>query len=171
MPQYVNPYNRQTGRDPMRPQQPMNPGPMNNWRPYEPEPQPQYIPLAGGRWVDTPDEIRPNEVPMDSQIYFFPQSDYKCIYAKIWTQDGRLMTYRFLPEENQPSAQPNPQSGTDTSLLEQTLKSFGSAIDARLNALESRIGDILTPFVNPPTAPKSAKKGNNPKSEPKEESE
>ena len=172
MPQYTNPFNRQTGRDPMRPSQPMNPGPMNNWRPYEPEPQPQYTPLAGGRWVDSPNEILPKEVPMDSQIYFFPQTDYSCIYAKIWTQDGRLMTYRFLPEENQPVTQPNPQSGMSMDVLEQTLKSFGSAIDARLNALESRIGDILTPFATPPAPLKSVRKGTTPKSEPtKEEAE
>lgn len=174
MPQYTNPYNRQTGRNPMSDCR-MQPGPMNNWRPYEPEPQPQYIPLAGGRWVDSPDEILPKEVPMDGQIYFFPQTDYQCIYAKIWTQDGRLMAYRFLPEKNEPVAQPNPQSGISQDVIAQTLNRFGSAIDARLDAFESRIDDIFNQLAAPPVTPlKSQKKATavspKPSSETKEES-
>lgn len=174
MPQYTNPYNQQTGRSPMGDNR-MQPGPMNNWRPYEPEPQPQYVPLAGGRWVDSPDEILPKEVPMDGQIYFFPQTDYQCIYAKIWTQDGKLMMYRFLPEKNEPVTQPNSQSGISNDVITQTLTNFGSAIDARLDALESRINDILSLFTTPAAPPKSQRKGNlntqKPAPEPKEEAE
>lgn len=121
-----------------------------NWRPYVPEPAPQIIPVSG-RWVQNAEEIRPNEVPMDGGLYFFPQQDYQCIYAKVWSQDGQLLTYRFLPEKKEET--PLPASQNDD--LQNTLNAFGSAIDQRLAAFEQRMNDILGPFT---TSTESAKK-------------
>lgn len=79
---------------------------------YSPTPtlptMPTY-PTLPGRTVMNPDDVRPNEVPMDGSVSFFPMNDYSCIYAKIWGNDGQLKTFKFVPEkvpeqkEEQPS--------------------------------------------------------------------
>lgn len=119
-----------------------NPGfdPMQSgWRPYEaPPPAPMPIPVQG-RWVTSPDEILPKEVPMDNQLYLFPQEDYQCIYGKIWTKNGQLMTFRFLPEKNETPATTQNQSPD----ISQTLNGFANAIDQRLATFEQRMNEAL----------------------------
>lgn len=150
MAQFTNPFNTQNGMMSSQSGMPRRDGTQTvqnwdqqNWIPYTPEPLPQFVPVSG-RWVENPNEIKPNEVPMDGGLYIFPQSDYQCIYAKVWTQDGRLMTYRFLPEKNEQRPQSQPSSDD---LVKDTLNSFGSAIDQRLASFEQRINDILAPFT------------------------
>lgn len=146
MAQYVNGYNSQNGmmsRQPPAPPQPPPNWDQQNWRPYTPEPVPQTIPV-NGRWVENANEIMPKEVPMDNQVYFFPQNDYKCIYAKVWSQDGRLMTFRFLPEKNETPV--STQQASDEA-IRNTLTAFGSAIDQRLASFEERINAALAPLA------------------------
>lgn len=69
----------------------------------------QPIPSLSGRMVTSPQEIRPNEVPMDGSVSFFPSSDGSYIYAKFWGPDGNIQTRVFVPE------QPVSMEGTQTS--------------------------------------------------------
>lgn len=74
--------------------------------PQQPMPQNQ-MPQQGfrGRVVEDIEEVVANEVPMDGTVSFFPKSDYSCIYAKIWGGDGKISTFKFVPEK-----QPDPKA-------------------------------------------------------------
>ncbi len=70
---------------------------------------PSVIP---GRPVKTIDDVKPNEVPMDGTICFFPLSDMSYIYAKQWGSDGKLETVpyqRVQTPTSDSSAQQEPQ--------------------------------------------------------------
>lgn len=62
----------------------------------QPQPIPQMV--ISGKWVNDLSDISPGDVPMDRGVHIFPKSDYSCIYAKIWDQNGVLQTYKFVPE-------------------------------------------------------------------------
>lgn len=51
--------------------------------------QPSYS-VIPGRIVNTPDEIRPNEVPNDGSIAVFPLNDGSAVYLKYFTGEGRI---------------------------------------------------------------------------------
>ena len=65
-----------------QPQYPAVPGigsvPMN---------RPRTIP---GRMIYSPDEIMPQEVPMDGSVSLFPMHDWSCVYGKWWTSNGQI---------------------------------------------------------------------------------
>ncbi len=58
--------------------------------------QPQRIPIGiPGRVVKNPNEIRPNDVPMDGSPSYFPTDDGNYIFAKCWNSDGTIRTVRY----------------------------------------------------------------------------
>lgn len=59
--------------------------------------QPSYS-VIPGRIVNTPDEIRPNEVPNDGSIAVFPLNDGSAVYLKYFTGEGRINTVKFTLE-------------------------------------------------------------------------
>ncbi len=70
---------------------------MNNFQ-QNPNFQSQKIPGGiPGKIISNPGEIAPNEVAMDGSMCIFPLSDYSTIYAKQWTQDGKIRTIEFVP--------------------------------------------------------------------------
>lgn len=65
-----------------------------------------YIP---GRGVNSPDEVKPFEVPMDSPLSVFPNNNRKQIYVKYWDGNGGIVTDTYnLVEEDKPSDQNPP---------------------------------------------------------------
>ncbi len=74
-----------------QPQYPAVPGigsvPMN---------RPRTIP---GRMIYSPDEIMPQEVPMDGSVSLFPMHDWSCVYGKWWTSNGQIQTVKFVLEK------------------------------------------------------------------------
>lgn len=127
---YGNPYNpyltnQMNGMFPQN-----NPGftpptPQNFQNPV-PNMQP---PSIRGRLVQSVEEIRPNEVPMDGSVSYFPQSDLSCIYAKQWQPNGTIATQRYVLDiPKQPDAQPEQNSMNE--ILEKL-----SNIQQRLDAL------------------------------------
>lgn len=48
---------------------------------------PRTIP---GRMIYSPDEIMPQEVPMDGSVSLFPMHDWSCVYGKWWTSNGQI---------------------------------------------------------------------------------
>lgn len=80
---------------------------MQQYQPQQlqpPQPQPQSVPPyraptgLAGRMVNSSEEITPNEVPMDGSVSLFPKSDFSCIYAKAWNQDGTIKTVCYVPQ-------------------------------------------------------------------------
>lgn len=51
-----------------------------------------------GHLVASPDEIKPNDIPMNGQAAYFPSQDGKVIYAKAWNTDGSIATVRYVAE-------------------------------------------------------------------------
>lgn len=45
-----------------------------------------------GRVINTLEEVKPQEVPMDGSIGIFPTGDYSKIYTKYWDANGRICT-------------------------------------------------------------------------------
>ena len=55
-------------------------------------------PTLTGHLVTSPDEIKPNDIPMNGQAAYFPSNDGKVIYAKAWNTDGSIATVRYVAE-------------------------------------------------------------------------
>ena len=58
--------------------------------------RPMTIP---GRMIYSPDEIMPQEVPMDGSVSLFPMHDWSCVYGKWWTSNGQIQTVKFVLEK------------------------------------------------------------------------
>lgn len=91
-----------------------------------PRPQtvrPSYIP---GKMVNSPQDIVPQEVPMDGSAAVFPSSDLSCIYLKAWGSDGLIKTFRYVPEVPE-EAKKSPEATFQETILE------------RLNSIEELV--------------------------------
>lgn len=133
-----------------------------NWREVQGSQQTQmYIPFRGMS-ISDPSEIKPKDIPMDGQMSFFPMNDYSCIYAKVWTDDGRLRTFRFIPEIEQAPAETvqhetfNPQELADSVIapMEEKLGAF----DKRFDKMEKSIASILNQLSSSKETSKEAAK-------------
>ena len=98
--------------------------------PYVPAPTYQPQPMNQtrqqgilGHMVSNPNEITPQEIPMDGSISLFPMQDGSAVIGKFWDSNGQIKTIRFIPEnvEQTPSDDPF------------------AAINARFDALENLI--------------------------------
>lgn len=81
-----------------------------------------------GRVVSSPNEITPNEIPMDGSVSLFPTNDYSAIYAKAWNANGQIETVKFVvskPEE------------VTTEKSDIGIKAALDAINARLDKIEA----------------------------------
>ena len=84
----------------------------NTYQPYIPQ-VPTVTPTVTqptltGHLVASPDEIKPNDIPMNGQAAYFPSNDGKVIYAKAWNTDGSIATVRYVAE----SAEETPSQPT-----------------------------------------------------------
>lgn len=77
-----------------------------------------------GRTVNNENEIRPDEVPMDGSVAFFPQADRSCIYAKYWNNNGLIdkRVYVLAPMEGE-------VQNTPANNLEMMYKELSNKID------------------------------------------
>lgn len=121
---------------------------VRGWKTFTPEPTPPPVRMLDGYWVESYNDIKPKDVPMDGGMHFFPQFDNSCIYAKLWTNDGQLLSFRFLPEKIEPPQQDSSQDINDilkgyeivTKRQAEQLAEFGRKLD-----------DIYDTIVNPVT--------------------
>lgn len=86
------PYDNSSNQQASRPQLP------NTNQNQQTAPLPVGI---SGRTVNSVEEIKPNEVPMDGSISLFPMHDYSAIYAKQWSTDGLINTVKYIPDTSQ----------------------------------------------------------------------
>ena len=94
--QYWNPYsngpvNYSNGTTPY--QQPNNYGYSQSGTPSMNSQQ------YGAKMVNSASEIMPNDVPMDGRMYLFMLVDGSRIFGKRWSQEGRLETTVYSPEQ------------------------------------------------------------------------
>ena len=76
-----------------------------------------------GRMITSPDQITPQEIPMDGSISLFPMQDGSAVIGKFWDSNGQIKTIRFVPENVEQPRQQDPFV----------------AINERLDTLESLI--------------------------------
>ena len=98
--------------------------------PYVPAPtyQPQTVNQSRpqgvlGHMITSPDQITPQEIPMDGSISLFPMRDGSAVIGKFWDSNGQIKTIRFIPENVEQPQQQDPFA----------------AINARFDALENLI--------------------------------
>lgn len=138
-----NMFNGQTVTQPM----PMQQNNMQDWKPYSPVPVRAIV----GRWVNNFDEIKPQDVPMDGSISLFPQSDNTCIYAMMWSNDGKIVPYRFVPEKNEQPTQQQIAMPPEMGNIIQGYEAIATNVADRLAALEGRLDDIYNSISQPVT--------------------
>ena len=73
--------------------------------------------------ISNPNEITPQEIPMDGSISLFPMQDGSAVIGKFWDNNGQIKTIRFIPENVEQPRQQDPFA----------------AINERLDTLESLI--------------------------------
>lgn len=50
-----------------------------------------------GRMVKSDTDISPSDVPMDGFSSYFPAEDGSCIYVKMWDNNGKIQTRKYIP--------------------------------------------------------------------------
>lgn len=88
-----------------------------------------------GRVVTSPDDIMPNEVPMDGTPSFFPKDDFSCIYGRKWMPDGRIVPVTFVPQIEAPA---DPEVNQNGGQMEEILAKLTS-IEALINSLPATV--------------------------------
>ena len=126
------------------------------WRDISQPPMSQHIPFRGMS-IHDPADIKPMDIPMDGHMSFFPMDDYSCIYAKVWSNDGVLRTFRFFPETiEQVEAPVQAQLSTEelvnqfTSMVDESMERFGSRLDILQDQLNG-FRTAITALSIPPT--------------------
>lgn len=108
------------------------------------QPQQQVQPRQSylqGRMVESENDIKPNEIPMDGTVTFFPKSDLSCVYGKTWTQDGVLKPLKFVREEDIPQPKEEaPSQSFDPAILSDLVEQVVN------DKLQSIVQDYLTPI-------------------------
>lgn len=61
-----------------------------------------------GHMVSNPNEITPQEIPMDGSISLFPMQDGSAVIGKFWDNNGQIKTIRFVPENVEQPQQQDP---------------------------------------------------------------
>ena len=84
-----------------------------------------------GRMISNPNEITPQEIPMDGSISMFPMQDGSAVYGKFWDSNGQIKTIRFVPENNGEQPQQNDPF---------------AVINGRLDDLENLIKQRVKPY-------------------------
>lgn len=96
------------------------------------QPQPQQLSVIPGRAINSPDEIKPNEVPNDGSFGVFPMADQSAIYLKGWGSEGLIKTLKYVQAvETEVTAQP--QNMTDLSDEIAQIKEALTDIQAQLH--------------------------------------
>lgn len=86
-------------------------------------------PAIPGRFVNSPSDISPNEIPTDGSLCLFPKSDYTCIYARQWGQNG-IIEATFVPENRELPQQ---------TIVQQTAPIDFSEVNERLDKIEKML--------------------------------
>lgn len=94
------------------------------------------------RIIKSPDEIRPDEVPMSGDIRLFLQEDLSTIYGKRWTNNGTVENLRFILEKNDQNEVRSSNDSSNKIPTEAALfEKISEMIDEKLNHLFGESND------------------------------
>lgn len=81
-----------------------------------------------GRFINSIDEVKPGEIPMDGSIGLFPQADASCIYVKAWKSDGTINTIKYVPAVE-----------AEAAVVQESQNPLNQEILTRLDAIEKSL--------------------------------
>lgn len=127
-------------------QPPTIPGPTTMNQPV----QQQQLTFVQGRVVESEGDIKPNEIPMDGSVTFFPKSDYSVVFGKTWTENGTIRSMRYLLEQENPAPKEEPKSEQSAfdqdvlaNLIQQIVQNqFQSFVTDHINPLNDAIAKL-----------------------------
>lgn len=98
---------------------------------YAPQMQQQQQSVLNGKIVESIDNVKLTDIPMDGNSFYFPKADGTEIYTKRWLANGstEVAVFRKVVGESQE------QAGFDFGEME------GNIMD-KLNSIDERIGKI-----------------------------
>lgn len=105
---------------------------------------PSYVPLPG-RYIQDSSEIRPNEVPMDGRVVYFPTKDGTTIIAKYWDQSGTLRDISYVPQiapEEVAAVEGNKPSYPTVQDIDAVITPKIEFLNNRLQAIEAHLSGI-----------------------------
>lgn len=98
-----------------------------------------------GRYINSIDEVTPNDVPMDGNLYPFMLNDCSRVYGKRWNSKGQIETVVYIPEPVETSKE---NSGGSAETYEKMVVAFNS-LNVRLENIEK----LLAPLAGEPNIP------------------
>lgn len=104
-------------------------------------------PSISGRFIASPDDIVPNEVPMDGRISFFPLNDCTAVYAKQWDSNGNIQTAKYILSVDAVST--SDESSTQSNLNVDELFQKLNSIEQKLEKIEKQRPYYKKPYSKP----------------------
>ena len=95
-----------------------------------------------GKIVESIDVVKVTDIPMDGNMYYFPQADGRAIYGKKFLPNGQTQILAFKPSlENEPNTLSNEEEKSKFDTLEQFLE----GIQNEVRTLSDKIDKISKP--------------------------
>ena len=95
-----------------------------------------------GKVVESMDIVKVTDIPMDGNMYYFPQADGQAIYGKKFLPNGQTQILAFKPSlENEPNILSNDEEKSKFDTLEQFLE----GIQSEVRTLSDKIDKISKP--------------------------
>lgn len=82
------------------------------------------------RFIESLEEVKPNEVPSDGTISLFMKKDCKAIYAKQLNGNGIIDTIKYIPDT------PSTTESAPTITIDERLNKMESLMDERFGKIE-----------------------------------
>ena len=102
--------------------------------------QNQFNPF--GKMVESIDIVKVTDIPMDGNMYYFPQADGQAIYGKKFLPNGQTQILAFKPIENNEVD----NSSTETEKLKlDMLTQFLEGIQSEVRSLSDKIDKMSKP--------------------------
>ena len=95
-----------------------------------------------GKVVESMDIVKVTDIPMDGNMYYFPQADGQAIYGKKFLPNGQTQILAFKPVlENEPNNLSNEDGKTKMVAFDEVL----GAIRSEIKAINDKIDKIGKP--------------------------
>ena len=102
--------------------------------------QNQFNPF--GKMVESIDIVKVTDIPMDGNMYYFPQADGQAIYGKKFLPNGQTQILAFKPILE---SEPNNLSNENEKSKFDTLNEFLEGIQSEVRSLSDKIDKISKP--------------------------
>lgn len=95
-----------------------------------------------GKIVESMDIVKVTDIPMDGNMYYFPQADGQAIYGKKFLPNGQTQILAFKPSSE---SEPNNVSTEVEKSKFDTLEQFLEGIQSEVRTLSDKIDKISKP--------------------------